>query len=254
MFAENGHFGGTIVKNSTFTNNNAQNGGAIGSINVHALQVSGCHFENNTATNFGGAISGVGLAYLTLTSFNPTTRVTSYTNVPGMDIQSSTFQSNYARQGGGSIGIASSEINSRITSCNFFNSSSVEGGTLYGLARIAQMSNCILANSTAQDGGCLYYIYGALTSTSNTYRNCFAKNDGGAIMFGLRMYLVQLIFSKVQELLPQLIPFKTLLLLAKAVPCCAKSEQLAYFLEPLFPVLRQHKVVQFQSLPVQFYE
>ena len=131
------------IRNLTFTNGIAFNGGAI--LNHGILSISDCTFTENTATNWGGAIFGESFNTMSLTdcTFNKNTALhgggaIAYLSI--CNVTNCTFMYNSVKGDdswcGGAIG-AYAGSNSTVTGCTFVGnsvdpiSSSFGGGAIY---------------------------------------------------------------------------------------------------------------------------
>ncbi|MCQ2977381.1 MAG: right-handed parallel beta-helix repeat-containing protein [archaeon] len=164
----NGHID---IKNSTFTNNKAEDYG--GAMYSKTCLLNDCTFNNNTASdNDGGAVYCEG----------------------GMGIHNCKFNENKAYEDGGAICCYSSPIeiesieitNSKFdkNSCNGAKIAQCEGGAIYcSESKNLEIHTCTFTNNHAYDyGGAIY----AETSRINIeqsilFNNYVSDNDGGAV-------------------------------------------------------------------------
>lgn len=170
--ASTNSFGGAIycvamsnnayLTNCTFINNYADFGGAI-HLNGGNLNIEDCSFINNTAYNYGGAISCEGSDF-------KTSRVT---------IKKSRFISDSSlSDAGGAIYLKSVILNAQ--DLNISSSSATFGGAICLLKSFSNITNLNAYNNTAgYDGGAVYQIYGNLTITNSHFQKNHAKNGSG---------------------------------------------------------------------------
>ena len=160
------------IRNLTFTNGIAFNGGAI--LNHGILSISDCTFTENTATYWGGAIFGESSSRMSLTdcTFNKNNALhgggaIAYLSI--CNVTNCTFMYNSVKGDdswcGGAIG-AYSLSNSTVTGCNF-------------------VGNSVDPVSTSFGGGAIYVYNAALTANFNRFYNnsarlgsAFAYNEG----------------------------------------------------------------------------
>ena len=162
-------FGGAIHKasaiNCTFRDNVAEEGGAI-YLSGSNFTIFSCIFENNIATDFGGAICFDSAQY--------------------SNMSNCTFKRNKAKTGG-SLNIAYSNYISLLNS-SFTNSiAELAGGAInYDFAVHSIIDNCIFENNSAQaEGGAFVWIYSSGNITGNGFRNNSALGNGGAIYINI---------------------------------------------------------------------
>jgi predicted outer membrane repeat protein/parallel beta-helix repeat protein len=121
------------IINSTFVNNRAPSGGAIYNQLASGTIISGCTFENNKATDNGGAIYAV----------SP------------LNIVGSTFKTNTVTNNGGAIYISGSG-RSTISGSKFTNNSAKNGGAIYNNAQLSISSSDFKSNKASSYGGAIY--------------------------------------------------------------------------------------------------
>ena len=174
-----GHiFGGAIysslnkynvyLNNCTFTNNNADYGGAI-YICGGVLQAYDCQFINNTAYSYGGAIAG-----------NP------YNNYkPQIRLKNSKFINDTSlHNAGGAIYLKMSTFDAE--GINFTSCSAVMGGAVSLLNTTSSLKNIYAFNNTAgYDGGVIYQIYAKLDISNSKFLNNYAYNGGALFVDSL---------------------------------------------------------------------
>ena len=122
------------VTNCNFTNNTADNSGAV--YFQSTGEVTNCNFTNNTATSlYGGAVY-----------FQSTGNVTNCN-----------FTNNTAKDYGGAVYFQST---GNVTNCNFTNNTATNlwGGAVY-FQSTGEVTNCNFTNNTARDyGGAVYFL------------------------------------------------------------------------------------------------
>lgn len=151
----------TEIRNSKFIRNNAElSGGAISCVDVYC---NNCTFENNYASNLGGAING---GY-------------------GAHVQNSRFKNNKAGDDGGAVYIDGGQ--GEISDSHFTNNQAKNGGAIY--SSNIDCLRCYFENNHANDNGgalCqkvdgdLYVIH---ASHCKFIKNT-AEIDGGAAYCG----------------------------------------------------------------------
>jgi predicted outer membrane repeat protein len=172
---------GLSIVSSNFRNNNASYGGAINS--TSQLNVSSSTFTNNKATSNGGAIystdrlnirSGSTFSNNVANGNGGAIYTSSSSNV--MNIQSSSFTGNIAKNGGA----VCSGINLTISSSKFTsNTASGNGGGIYSNRRLTIVGGTFSKNK-ANNGGMIYSSNTAIIRNSAKFTSNTAKN-GGAI-------------------------------------------------------------------------
>lgn len=178
--------GGTVnITNSTFTNNQAEDAGAIHSAGI--LTIDGSLFQNNQATNNGGAIVSSG--DLSITNSSMLNNVVGQYgggifNTGNLALNRLTIRANQAIAGGGifnqtgQIDVANSllEDNRAIRG-----STTGDGAAIYSYQGPLNVSNSDLRNNQAQDfGGAIVSTEGDLSITSTTFTGNTARL-GGAV-------------------------------------------------------------------------
>lgn len=166
----------------------SSNGGAI-SLGSATLNVSGCTFENNSASN-GAAIAATaaqGRIKIDSSSFkngNAAQTGGAIYSVATLEIKQSAFENNTA-QNGGAIGNAGGGI-LRLNTNNRFESNSASNGGALWLDGFTTVSNAnFVSNSAKQNGGAVYYSTSvntrAVTITLSVFENNSSKNLGSEI-------------------------------------------------------------------------
>ena len=139
---------------------NVSYGGAISINRVDMFLIKGCHFIDNHATLYGGAIF--------------------VKNTVTMNIEGSIFNNNSAS---GNAGGAICVINGSIFTINsiYMNNNAYVGGAIYIESGNVSSIGDYYINNTADVGGAIYVYSGDITSTSDQYINNSADYGGGAI-------------------------------------------------------------------------
>jgi predicted outer membrane repeat protein/parallel beta-helix repeat protein len=191
-----------VIANCSFTGNSALEGGAL-SINSHPalMQVTNTRFENNTATDRGGAIYNYGADINILQCEFVNNRVLPDGNikkgggaifndgsywVPTCNITGSSFNSNYSGPQGGAI------INYKATgviyNCSFWGNEAPSvwgGGAIYNRLSIFTIDFCEFTSNTTGSGG------GAINNedSPSVIQNCtFVNNHAGYYGGAIRNY------------------------------------------------------------------
>ena len=159
--ANNAH---VILKNIVFSNGNATDGGAIYVEAGSTIEVINCTFQNNFASNDGGAI------YMADDSLTSTST-----------IYDSTFTLNIAANNGGAIYTAST-LN--VTLSDFsYNNASNSGGSMY-VGGAVHISRSTFDHESAASGGAID-LYDEednhSTIENSSFTNCYSSGDGGAV-------------------------------------------------------------------------
>ncbi len=160
----------------TFTNNHAEDGGAIYHVDGSMSLDGAIVFEGNTCTGYGGAMYfGV----------NATVTIESTAQL--------SFISNEAGEYGGAI------VNFTILSINNAeftgNKAGIDGGAIYN-SRVLSVSNSTFDNNTASSGnGGAIYTKTGLTVTESSFSNNTAAWNGGAIYAAVELNVADSIFE-----------------------------------------------------------
>ena len=177
--------GSPVFSNCTFTGNqtasgNDHRGGAIYFDDGDVLTISGCHFDNNTAGDEGGAISSWGES-----------------GGMRMDVSDSQFYDNVSQRGAG-VFLRTWENGVHVFSnCVFNGNSATNAGDRRGGAVYTEESwgiefySCSFTNNQADQHGGAVFVHGR-TGAAGDYKfigcgftnNNAATEDGGAIRFG----------------------------------------------------------------------
>ncbi|KZX14713.1 putative outer membrane protein pmp20 precursor [Methanobrevibacter cuticularis] len=143
------------IKSSTFSNNNANQGGGIYS--NRTLTINSSTIQNNKATNQGGGIyTNVGNTIISSSKFTSNTAKSGagiYSN-GSLRISSSTLKSNKATNDGGALYINGSSAN--IVSSKFNENSAKYGGAIYTSRPTTLSSVALTKNKASSDGGGIY--------------------------------------------------------------------------------------------------
>jgi CSLREA domain-containing protein len=161
------------VSGTTFTNNDAYEGGAIFITDLQTLTITDSEFDTNTAANVGGAIRSYGATIDTSTFVNNS--VSGGGNDGGalyssksITVSNSTFSANSVTDRGGAIWLSG---NSTIVNTTFYNNSAGTGEAIYNNSGTTTVENSIVAKSTASSSLC----YNITSSDYNLQYNgtCF---------------------------------------------------------------------------------
>ncbi len=151
------------INNSTFTANNAgQSGGGIYSRRTNVLYVNGSTFDANGAPNFGGGIyiGNTGIAFIT----------------------DSLFTGNAANSGAGIYNDNNGSIT--INRCNFISNNAAVGAGVNNKNGGMDVFNSTLSGNTASsEGGAAYNHFGTLNFFNSTLSGNTSGSIGGAIYY-----------------------------------------------------------------------
>ena len=215
-------YGGAIngkctVINCNFTNNKADNGGAI-LWNGNDGSIINCTFENNYAKNIGGAIAG-NIANFTVSNCTFISNKAGYYggaiggNISDTTLADSTFKDNTGPYYGGALRWEGN--NNSIKNCSFEGNNATysgRGGAIHLIGKNESIQNCTFENNIASGYGsaiclqednngsvtdCIFvkngneYAYGTICcySSSNCYiENCSFENNSGSHSAGICAY------------------------------------------------------------------
>ena len=152
---------GTLnVYNSTFTNNNAADGGAISNGDDGALTVNKSTFDNNTGI-YGGVIWNSG---------------------DSSTLSTNTFNNNIGTYGG----VIYNEHTGTIIVINniFNNNTATNGGAIYNYGTSTETNNTFNNNTATYDGGAIQNSGGALTVNNSTFTANTATYGGAIANYG----------------------------------------------------------------------
>lgn len=192
-----------LLKNLSFINGKAENGGAIIVDYGCSLNVSDCEFKNNKAigiqqdedgggrpdTGHGGAIYSSGTITVKYSIFiqNNATEEGGAIFTDDDSEYSKVLNSNFTKNNanwGGAIG-ATYLI---VSSSNFIdNYASISGGAIYSLGmdiKLDVRKSLFKFNRGGVGAGAIYFPYGIAKISESEFINNTGKSDGGAIFFG----------------------------------------------------------------------
>lgn len=187
------------IVDSTLNQNDAQNGGAIATGPVaEVLTISGSTFQQNTASDRGGAILNTGSILKIVDSqlfANEAKLGGAITNFDGatLVLSSSTVQGNHATNyGGGILNLGGGLLNvggegtdpSTLTISDSTiqgNSSGLQGGGIYSEGNVFLTTSNVISNVTQDDGGGIR-SWGTLTVLRSQFTNNVSHNSGGAVL------------------------------------------------------------------------
>ena len=186
-----------VISNSTFNNNNAQDGGAI--YNEGTLLVMNLNFAHNSATRYGGAMFNGGSITTdimgTFTSNSATSHGGAIFNKDGNTNKiysigksgTTTFESNTSGTGGAIYngGVITRGIDATFTS----NTATNNGGAIYnaGNREIGGVSGTFTSNSAGSKGGAIYNT-GRIGASSDTAPAIVATFDSNSAYSGGAIY------------------------------------------------------------------
>jgi parallel beta-helix repeat protein/predicted outer membrane repeat protein len=183
------------VENCTFTNNSAEQGGAI--LSYSPILITGSMIKDNTASNYGGGIffGPNATAYIYNTTIESNTANTGgmgvgggvYNNGALITFEACTVLHNVSTNGsGGGIYVCSSADHPRTTlkrSIIKDNISGIDGGGAYTEGNL-YIERCLISGNTAEaNGGGIYYFNSGSGEVTNSVfiGNKAAANGGGLV-------------------------------------------------------------------------
>lgn len=197
--------GNTTFMNDTFTGNNAVNGGAIYAENENITVSGNSSFEENTASQNGGAIYILKGSTLTVeegTTFSKNTAETNGGAIAGtwgdnssLTVTGSYFTENAARSGG-AIALWNPATDATYTVSNTIfdgNTATKKGGAIailsetgigdqvFKKAEATFNGDTFTGNTAGESGGALHLEYANVTITDSTFTANEAGKQGGAI-------------------------------------------------------------------------
>lgn len=199
-----------LIKNCTFRNNTANNGGAInndGRENTSAFTVDSCLFENNTVLDFGGAAmynfrSVVNVSNSEFTgNTSPNSAAAVYNGRTVGTFKNCLFENGQANFGG-AMSNYSSPTNITIEDCNFVNNrANTSGGALInGFTAIVNIKNSNFEFNNARFGGACFNQNDttALTVEGSRFASNNGDDAGGAINIsaGIKATITDCLFEE----------------------------------------------------------
>ncbi len=181
------YLGNLSVNSSTFSNNNAtNNGGAIFNLDGNSI-FNDCKFTNNIANNIGGAIFNNGTSATIECAFTDNNAYMGgaiFNYFRNITVEKSTFINNTADILGASGAIVNlGTLN--VTECNFINNSAGTGGAISNLDGNCTVNNSNFTGNTATHntiGGAAILNTGILNINCSTFTgNNATTSDGAAI-------------------------------------------------------------------------
>ena len=148
--------GDLLLKDVGFDSNSAKSGGAIA--NSGLLEIALSVFENNTATDSGGAIDNHKNGQLV--------------------IQESQFSENSAKTGGAISNAGTVSIQNALID---HNSAELHGGAVFNQFGNVTLTDTWIQQNTAQNGAGVYSNQGTVASTLGVFDQNAASQSGGAI-------------------------------------------------------------------------
>ena len=186
------------AKNSIFTSNisnlNVLSDGIINSYGGN-VKLTNCIFKNNTALNYGGAISAYSASsYITNSRFNNCrASANSGAGIYLFDSTLTLHNSNFTKLKS-KLGSAITAIMSSVSGNNLRfenNYADYEGGAIYMMYDTINLTNSYFFNNTARNGGALFLDSLTQASiSSNNFINNNARECGGAIHFSFNIFNV----------------------------------------------------------------
>ena len=167
------------VKDISFNNNHANNGGAVyfaGS----GLTVN-CNFTNNSASHNGGAVYVSEKGNVVNCSFEDNSAAHDGGAVYSKfgTVENSNFTDNVAKNNGGAVSLS---YPSNVANCHFADNSAKNGGALYFLNDNDNVINCsFVANEADSRGGAVFFMTKQQVNATNCYFEANSAPEGGAI-------------------------------------------------------------------------
>ena len=167
------------VKDISFNNNHANNGGAVyfaGS----GLTVD-CNFTNNSAAHNGGAVYISEKGNVVNCSFEDNTAAHDGGAVYSKSgtVENCNFTDNAAKNNGGAVSLS---YPSNVANCHFADNSAKNGGALYFLNDNDNVINCsFVANEADSRGGAIFFMTKQQVNATNCYFEANSAPEGGAI-------------------------------------------------------------------------
>jgi predicted outer membrane repeat protein len=169
--------GDVTIVDSTFTDNDTSEGGAVlyAWNSVSTVTISNSVFDGNTAGQVGGAINATTVTVTGSTFTNNDAAVYGGAiNATTVTVTGSTFTDNDADDDGGAIKATTVTV----TGSTFTNNSSTIGGAIYADTTATVTASSFTNNAAALGGAILSYT---ATATNSTFTNNNAATLGGAI-------------------------------------------------------------------------
>jgi predicted outer membrane repeat protein len=180
----------TMITQSSFIDNTAPIGGAIGASDTSII-ISSTKFENNRVTNNGGAVScvqtGATTPVVTVTASNFTSQSSVYggafcSSKCNISTDASTFLHNTATDGG--VFYLINDAHATMTGCTVHNNrAGSRGGVVASIESQLICSNSDLRGNLASTGAVFFDDDHAVIETNNVYaKNVAAYGNDGAII------------------------------------------------------------------------
>lgn len=189
------HWAELTITNSQFINNTAENGGgAIASLMPFAVMDS--IVRGNQGRDGGGFLVGGGaVATITNTTINNNTAVNTGGGIDVYDgasiaVSGSIISNNTAQNGsGGGIDATPAQTMVTITKTEITNNQAIEGGGLYALEAMVNISSSTISGNSVsdiqaqQEGGGIHAVQSQLTVTDTTISNNRGQDGGGVVLW-----------------------------------------------------------------------
>ena len=170
------------ISNSTFENNHAKNGGAIGLHATSTITIDHNNFIGDYATNRGGAIdvpTRVNILYCNFTNTHaPNYGGAVYLAASNSVIQNSFFNGTYSSLGGAVYIATVAQVSNSIFNLT---KATTHGGAIYINAKNSVVSSSEFNNAAATKAGGAIYISATSTVKNSNFNNNTAGTYGGAI-------------------------------------------------------------------------
>jgi len=193
------------LTNCDFASNSASTGGALAIFYAERLDINGCKFNWQTASEYGGAI------YNSNSNFTEILGCNFFDNESGyhggavyhefgetLSISKSNFWENESLYSSGGALICVG-VDAVVRSCNFSDNTATEnsGGAIFISADEPIIINCQFDDNSAYIGGGLYASCNVLTLINGLFFHNTASSDGGAVLFtGSTMNALNTLFAK----------------------------------------------------------
>ncbi len=177
---ENGEI--TIKGSSTFSNNEALNGGAIANTGG-TISLTNARFTDNEATHGGAIVNYDGIITISGTRFlenSATSGGAIYNDGGTLEISdSSRFSENSATDGGVIYVVDGDDV--EITGSTFSENSATNGAVIYIVDGLVDITSSTFKENSAENGGVIYNGGSSTTITNSEFTDNSANEDGGAI-------------------------------------------------------------------------
>ncbi len=171
----------TIEGSSTFSNNEALNGGAISNTGG-SISLESARFTDNEATHGGAIVNYAGTITISGTRFlenSATSGGAIYNDGGTLEISDSSRFSENSATDGGVIYVDGDNV--KITDSTFSENSATDGAVIYIVDGVVDITSSTFKENSAENGGVIYNGGSSTTITSSEFTDNSANEDGGAI-------------------------------------------------------------------------